>query len=124
QLGQGMVLGVQTLKIEALGGIIAGIVAAKCTDRFYKLQLPLAFAFFSGKKSVPIISFAFMIPIGLVIPFFWGIITKVLISGSVIFMNNYVGPGIYGALNRLVIPFGLHHVLSSIVRFTEAGGVY
>lgn len=124
QLGQGNVLGVQTLKIEALGGIIAGIVAAKCTDKFYKLELPLAFAFFSGKKSVPIISFVLMIPIGLILPFFWGIITNILISGSVILMNKYVGPGIYMTLNRLLIPFGLHHVLSSIVRFTEAGGVY
>ena len=124
QLGQGVVLGVQTLRIEALGGIIAGIVAAKCTDRFYKLQLPLAFAFFSGKKSVPIISFAVIIPIGLVIPFIWAFITKVLISSSVILMNKYVGPGIYMMLNRMLIPFGLHHVLSSIVRFTEAGGVY
>lgn len=49
-VGQGMVLGIQTLKIEALGGIIAGLLAAKITDRFYRLQLPLAFAFFSGKK--------------------------------------------------------------------------
>lgn len=44
-VGQGMVLGIQTLKIEALGGIIAGLLAAKVTDRFYRLQLPLAFAF-------------------------------------------------------------------------------
>lgn len=124
QLGQGTVLGVQTLKIEALGGIIAGIVAAKCTDRFYKLQLPLAFAFFSGKKSVAIISFALMIPIGLILPFFWAIITDVLIAGSVVMMNKFVGPAIYMTLNRLLIPFGLHHVLASIVRFTEAGGVY
>ena len=124
QLGQGIVLGVQTLRIDALGGIIAGIVAAKCADRFYKLQLPLAFEFFSGKKAVPIISFAVMIPIGLVIPFFWAIITKILISSSVILMNKYVGPGVYMTLNRMLIPFGLHHVLSSIVRFTEAGGVY
>lgn len=49
-VGQGMVLGIQTLKIEALGGIIAGLLAAKVTDRFYRLQLPLAFAFFSGKN--------------------------------------------------------------------------
>lgn len=49
-VGQGMVLGIQTLKIEALGGIIAGLLAAKITDRFYRLQLPLAFAFFSGKN--------------------------------------------------------------------------
>lgn len=54
QVGQGTVLGIQTLKIEALGGLIAGLVAAKVADRFYRLELPLAFAFFGGKKSIPI----------------------------------------------------------------------
>lgn len=70
QFGQGMVLGVQTLKIDAIGGMLSGILAAKLTDRFYKLELPLAFAFFSGKKSVPIITFLVTIPIGLIIPIF------------------------------------------------------
>lgn len=45
QVGQGMVLGVQTLKTEALGGLISGLVAAKVADKFYNLELPLAFAF-------------------------------------------------------------------------------
>ena len=63
QVGQGTVLGIQTLKIEALGGLIAGIVAAKVADRFYRLELPLAFAFFGGKKSIPIITFVAMVPI-------------------------------------------------------------
>lgn len=71
-VGQGMVLGVQTLKLDAAGGIIAGLVAAKCTDKFYKTQLPLAFAFFGGKKFVPIATFFFMIPLGFVIPVIWG----------------------------------------------------
>lgn len=124
QLGQGLVLGVQTLRIEALGGIIAGLVAARAADRFYKLELPLAFAFFGGKKSIPIITFALIIPIGLIIPFFWNYLTRFLISISFIFTTNYVGNGIYYALHRALIPFGLHHVLASIVRFTEAGGKY
>ena len=51
QVGQGTVLGIQTLKIEAMGGLIAGLVAAKVADKFYRLELPLAFAFFGGKKS-------------------------------------------------------------------------
>ncbi|MFY9283847.1 MAG: PTS transporter subunit EIIC [Miniphocaeibacter sp.] len=124
QVGQGMVLGIQTLKIEAMGGIICGLVAAKVANRFYNLELPLAFAFFGGKKSIPIITIAAMIPIGFVVPIIWDLLTRFLISISFIFMTPYIGSGIFYALNRALIPFGLHHVLSSIVRFTEAGGLY
>lgn len=124
QAGQGVVLGVQTLKTEALGGLIAGLVAAKVADRFYNLELPLAFAFFGGKKSLPIITFACMIPIGLVLPIVWNGLIKFLISISFIFTTDYIGSGIYYMLHRALIPFGLHHVLAAVVRFTEAGGTY
>jgi len=124
QVGQGMVLGIQTLRLDAFGGIIAGLIAAKLTDRFYKLQLPLAFAFFSGKKSVPIITFLAMLPVGILIPIIWGFVTKFLLAISFIFMNEYVGVGFYWFAHRALIPFGLHHVLASVVRFSEAGGVY
>ena len=124
QVGQGTVLGIQTLKIEALGGLISGLVAAKVADRFYRLELPLAFAFFGGKKSIPIITFVCMIPIGLVIPVIWNVLTSFLISISFIFTAPYVGNAVYYTLSRALIPFGLHHVLASLVRFTEAGGTY
>lgn len=123
-VGQGMVLGIQTLKIEALGGIIAGLMAAKVTDRYYRLQLPLAFAFFSGKKSVAILTIAFTIPVGLLVPFIWDLFTAGMRGISTVMMAPDIGAGIYMTLNRLLIPFGLHHVLSSTVRFTEAGGTY
>lgn len=124
QVGQGTVLGIQTLKIEALGGLISGLVAAKVADRFYRLELPLAFAFFGGKKSIPIITFVCMIPIGLIIPVIWNVLTNFLISISFIFTTPYIGNAVYYTLNRALIPFGLHHVLASLVRFTEAGGTY
>lgn len=124
QFGQGAVLGINTLKIESLGGIISGLIAAKVCDRFYRVEFPLAFAFFGGKKSVPIISFLVTVPVGLIIPIFWNFFTQFLISISWIFMNDFFGAGAYYALNRALIPFGLHHVLSSIVRFSEAGGKY
>lgn len=123
-VGQGTILGIQSLKIEALGGIISGILAAKLTDRFYRLQLPLVFAFFSGKKSVAIIVIAFTIPIGLLLPFIWEYITAGMIKLSALFIESAYGTGLYQMMNRLLIPFGLHHVLSSLVRFTEAGGIY
>lgn len=124
QVGQGMVLGVQTLKTEALGGLISGFVAAKVADRFHDLELPLAFAFFGGKKSIPIITFACMVPIGLALPIVWNLLIKFLISIAFIFTTDYVGSGIYYMLHRALIPFGLHHVLAAVVRFTEAGGTY
>ncbi|OCN05460.1 PTS trehalose transporter subunit IIC [Erysipelotrichaceae bacterium MTC7] len=124
QVGQGLVLGVQTVKLEAFGGILCGLVAAKVANRFYNLELPLAFAFFGGKKSIPIITIALMVPIGFIVPIIWDLLTRFLISISFIFTTPYIGNGIYYALNRALIPFGLHHVLSSIVRFTEAGGIY
>lgn len=124
QVGQGMVLGVQTLKTEALGGLIAGLVAAKVADKFYNVELPLAFAFFGGKKSIPIITFVCMIPIGLVLPIVWNILIRFLISISFIFTTKYIGSGIYYMFHRALIPFGLHHVLAAVVRFTEAGGTY
>lgn len=124
QVGQGVYLGVQTVKLEALGGIISGLVAAATANRFYRLELPLAFAFFGGKKSIPILTVVFIIPLGLIIPIIWSWITSFLISISFIFTTDYIGASIYYMFNRMLIPFGLHHVLASVVRFTEAGGVY
>ena len=87
--------GIETLKIEALGGLIAGLVAAKVADRFYRLEFPLAFAFFGGKKSIPIITFVCMIPIGLVLPVIWNALTNFLISISFIFTAPYIGSSVY-----------------------------
>jgi len=124
EVGQGMVLGIQTLRIDAAGGIIAGLIGAKLTDRFYKTQLPLAFAFFAGKKLVLILAFLFTIPIGLIVPIIWSGFTQVLQWIAPLLMTQPLGPGIYTMLDRALIPLGLHHVLSAAVRFTEVGGTY
>lgn len=124
EVGQGFVLGIQTLRIDAAGGIIAGLLAAKLTDKFYRTQLPLAFAFFAGKKFVLILSFLMTIPVGLIVPIVWEGFTAILILISPVLMNQPWGPGIYTFLDRALIPLGLHHVLSAAVRFTEVGGTY
>lgn len=123
QYGQIEVLGIQTMNINALGGIITGLVAAWVTDKFYKLELPIAFAFFSGKKSVPIITMGIMIVIGLVIPFVWQLLVSALTKLSVVFLSP-IGPFFTAAGERLFIPFGLHHLWNALFRFTEAGGSY
>lgn len=122
--GQAIVFGIQTIRVDALGGMFSGILAAYLTERFYNLQLPLAFAFFGGRKSVPILTIFWMIPIGLILPFFWNFFIEILKSSSALFTSDYIGTFLFGFLNRMLIPFGLHHVQTSIMRFTEAGGTY
>lgn len=122
--GQGMVLGIQSLKIDALGGIISGLIAAICADKYSRTELPLAFAFFSGVKFVPIVTILFSVIAGLIVPFFWNIFTTVLIGMSGIILSGIFGPAISISINRLLIPFGLHHVWTSLIRFTPAGGTY
>ncbi len=124
QVGQGMVLGIQTLRLDVLGGIISGLLAARMADKYSEKQLPIAFAFFSGIKFVPIITIAATIVVGLIIPFFWQFVTKGLISMSSLILNGYVGVFLNIVMIRLLIPFGLHHVWSAMLRFTPAGGTY
>lgn len=123
QMGQINVLGIQTMNISAAGGIITGLIAAWATDRFYNLELPTAFAFFSGKKSVPIITIGLMILVGGTLPFIWQIFVSALMKLSVVILS-VVGPFFTAAGERLFIPFGLHHVWNALFRFTEAGGTY
>ena len=117
QVGQIQVLGIQTLNINALGGIIAGLIAAWATDRFYNLQLPVAFAFFAGKKSVSIICIGIMAFLGVTIPWVWQFLVAGLTKLSVIFLSP-VGPFFTAAGERAFIPFGLHHLWNSLFRFT------
>lgn len=123
-VGQGMVLGIQTLQIDVLGGIIAGLIASYSADKYYRTQLPLAFAFFSGIKFVPIVVIFFTVIVGLILPFFWGFLTQILYAISGVLLSSIFGPAIAIGVNRLLIPFGLHHVWTSLFRFTPAGGVY
>src|SRR5699024_12399744 len=69
QQGQIEVIGIQTMNISAAGGISTALIAAWATDRFYNFELPTAFAFFSGQKSVPIITIGLMITVGFLLPF-------------------------------------------------------
>lgn len=122
QVGQIKVLGIQTLNISA-AGIITGLIAAWATDKFYNLELPTAFAFFSGKKSVSIIMVGLMIMVGATLPFIWEVLVQGLMKLSAVFLSP-VGPFFTAGGERLFIPFGLHHVWNVLFRFTEAGGTY
>ncbi|WP_212926310.1 PTS transporter subunit EIIC [Oceanobacillus sp. J11TS1] len=123
QQGQIEILGIQTVNISAAGGILTGLIAAWATERFYNLELPAALAFFSGKKSVPIITIGIMAVVGMLLPFIWTYFVGLLTNLSAVFLS-VVGPFFTAAGERLFIPFGLHHVWNALFRFTEAGGSY
>lgn len=121
--GQAVILGIQTIRMDVFAGIISGLIASKLTDKYYKKELPLAFAFFSGKKFVPIVTILYTSLISLILAPIWNIFTSMLTYLSVIFLHP-LGSFLNIFIVRLLIPFGLHHTWSSLLRFTEAGGVY
>lgn len=123
QKGQGMILGIQSLEMGVLGGIIAGIIVYLLHRRFHNVELPQAFAFFGGARFVPIITAVIMSVVGLVIPLIWPFFAMIINSiGNLISNAGAFGPFLFGAGERLLLPFGLHHILVALIRFTEAGG--
>lgn len=121
--GQGMVFGIQTLEMGVLGGIIAGLIAYKLHNKYYDIQLHDSFSFFSGVRFVPIITSLVMGLVGLGLPFIWPYFAMVIgLIGKAIQSSGVFGPFLFGSGERLLLPFGLHHILVALIRFTEAGG--
>ncbi|EOH89060.1 N-acetylglucosamine-specific PTS transporter subunit IIBC [Enterococcus villorum] len=103
-------------------GIIAGLTAAAMYNRFSNVKLPMALSFFSGKRLVPIMSALGMLVISGILLFIWPSVYDVLVSfGKMISGLGFVGAGLYGFFNRLLIPTGLHHALNSVFWFDVAG---
>ena len=103
-------------------GILAGLIGSSCYNKFKGTKLPSALAFFSGKRSVAIVTAATSIVAVLVLFFAWPVIYGALVSfGEMIMGAGAIGAGIYGFFNRLLIPFGLHHALNSVFWFDIAG---
>ncbi|KAE9528049.1 N-acetylglucosamine-specific PTS transporter subunit IIBC [Testudinibacter aquarius] len=103
-------------------GILVGAISAALYNRYYKVQLPPALAFFSGKRLVPIVVSVAAIILSFILLYVWPIIFGGLVSfGDSIKDMGAVGAGIYGFFNRLLIPIGLHHALNSVFWFDVAG---
>lgn len=103
-------------------GILIGVISAEIYNRFYQVELPKALSFFNGKRLVPIVVSVVMIFVSFVLIYVWPVIFNALVSfGESITGLGAVGAGIYGFLNRLLIPVGLHHALNSVFWFDVAG---
>lgn len=103
-------------------GIVAGLIGASCYNKFKNTKLPDALGFFSGKRSVAIMTALSSLVATLVLFFVWPIVYGALVSfGKAIISTGAIGAGIYGFFNRLLIPTGLHHALNSVFWFDVAG---
>lgn len=103
-------------------GIICGLVTATIYNRFKDTKLPTAFAFFSGKRLVPILSAATMLVISVALMFIWPpVYNSLIMFGEFISKLGPTGAGLYGFFNRLLLPFGLHHALNQVFWFDIAG---
>lgn len=103
-------------------GIIAGLIAAALFDRFHETKLPMALSFFSGKRLVPILATLVMLVLSVILLFIWPVLYGALISfGKFIVNLGWIGAGLFGFFNRLLIPTGLHQALNQVFEFNIAG---
>ncbi|AZL85401.1 PTS glucose transporter subunit IIBC [Aliivibrio salmonicida] len=116
------VMGVDGIETGVLGGILAGGVAGWAFNRFYRIQLPEYLGFFAGKRAVPIITGFVSIALGVILSVIWPPIGSVIASFSdwAAHQNPVAAFGIYGVVERSLIPFGLHHIWN-VPFFYEAG---
>lgn len=103
-------------------GILSGLIGAFCYNRFKGTKLPDALSFFSGKRAVAIVTALCSILASAVLFIVWPLVYGGLITIGETFLGwGALGAGVYVFLNRLLIPFGLHHALNSVFWFDVAG---
>lgn len=107
------VLGIHTLDVGVLGGMIVGLVTVVIFKRFHKTELPSFLEFFSGKRLVPILVTAVCLVLGFVLPTIWmpvqhglSALSTIATSGD----NVYAASYIYAFVERALLPTGLHHI--------------
>ncbi|MBC3070450.1 N-acetylglucosamine-specific PTS transporter subunit IIBC [Staphylococcus capitis] len=103
-------------------GILIGLIAAFCYNKFSETELPVALSFFSGKRLVPIMTAFFCTFLAIVLLFLWPPVFNAIVTfGKWIVGMGPFGALIYGFFNRLLIPTGLHHALNNVFWFDTAG---
>ncbi len=117
------VVGIPSLQMGVFGGIIVGLGVAWLNNRFYKIRLPNVISFFGGSRFVPIISTAAYILVGVLMFFIWPYVQSGIYAvGNLVLRSGYAGTFIYGFTERILIPFGLHHVFYLPFWQTGVGG--
>ncbi|ENE6308610.1 PTS transporter subunit EIIC [Escherichia coli] len=121
--GQTIILGIQSYNTSVLGGIVAGLLVASMYKKIVNLRIPESLGFYSGPRLVPIITLIVMSGFGLFIPFIWPpFFNLFMLIGHWISTSGPVGYFFYAVAERVTIPFGLNHLVTSVFRFTPIGG--
>lgn len=124
------VLGAPALNMGVFVGMIAGFTGAIIYNKYYNYRkLPDALAFFNGKRFVPLVVIVWSVIISLVLAVVWPMIQLGINEFGVWIANSsetspILAPFIYGTLERLLLPFGLHHMLTIPMNYTSFGGTY
>lgn len=117
------VCGITSLQMGVFGGIIVGLGVAALHNRFYKIELTQVLSFFGGTRFVPIISSLVYVGVGILMYFIWPAIQNGIYAvGNIVLNSGYAGTWVYGFMERLLIPFGLHHVFYLPFWQTGVGG--
>src|SRR6266516_547495 len=107
------------VKVWSHFSILATAGNALLSNRFYRIKLPNWLAFFGGRRFVPIVTAVAALILGVIFGYIWTPIGHGINNlGDLLTTHGAVGAGIYGMLNRLLLPFGLHHIVNSLVWFT------
>lgn len=117
------VCGITSLQMGVFGGVIVGCGVSVLHNKYYKIELPQVISFFGGSRFVPIISSLVYVFVGILMYFLWPTIQIGInhLSGLIL-SSGYVGTGLYGIIERALIPFGLHHVFYLPIWQTSLGG--
>lgn len=117
--------GTQTLDLAeanptgVLGGILVGLLAAVLWQRYHRVKLPTWLAFFGGRRFVPIVTAFAALVAAVVAALLWFLAgAGIDWVGDQLVGAGALGVGVYGVVNRLLVPLGLHHIVNSIVWFT------
>ena len=124
------VLGAPALNMGVFVGIIAGFLGASLYNKYYNFdKLPNALSFFNGKRFVPFVVIAGSVVSAIILSIIWPFAQSALNAFGMWLAESkdtapILSPFIYGCLERLLLPFGLHHMLTIPINYTELGGVY
>ncbi|WP_439936903.1 PTS transporter subunit EIIC [Nocardia sp. N13] len=120
----------ELINYGVLGGIVAGLASAWLWQRYHRISLPPYLAFFGGRRFVPIITAFVMLVISVLMSFVYPAFDSGINAlGEWVTDNAVLGGFVYGTINRLLIPLGLHHILNNppwfiFGEYTSGGETY
>lgn len=115
--------GIFTFDMGIFSGIISGMIAAWANNKWCEKEFPMMFSFFSGTKFVIIMLSLLAIPVAIATFYIWPVI-----AGGLQYLTHFItgsgliGTFVFGTLDKLLLPFGIHHLIAFPIEYTRVGG--